>query len=307
MEGSFIAFSLLTVMAAVWWLKLSTPHPPTPSPTQAGREGDRQTPKMGLAVAIFGIAAGLALASKHPALFTVAAVFGGCGLWTIFEPLRRKDVGTQYIVSDDKQKQRPHSLLQRLAQLLIAGVLALTVFYILNPAWWGDPITRARQVLARRQVLLNEQVTFFGGYGGRGDALAGFLRQTFIAQPQYYEAPGWDEYIGDQIVRYDASGLGGVSIGGSVIGGVILGGLVVIGCWALLRTRTIPTSTRWLIGIWSLAMGVTTVLLTPIEWQRYYIPVYPAVGLLSALGVWWIVRMIRRVWMTKISGHDQSL
>ncbi|MCI0347987.1 MAG: hypothetical protein L0Z53_01050, partial [Acidobacteriales bacterium] len=39
MEGSFITFSLLTVLAGVWWLRLSAPLPPTPSPTQAGRGG----------------------------------------------------------------------------------------------------------------------------------------------------------------------------------------------------------------------------------------------------------------------------
>jgi hypothetical protein len=42
-------------------------------------------------------------------------------------------------------------------------------------------------------------------------------------------------------------------------------------------------------------MLLSTLLLTPIEWQRYYLPIYPAIGLLLGLGltrisqtlVWW--------------------
>lgn len=299
MEGSFIAFSLLTVLAGVWWLQVTQPSPPTTLPQG---EGGRRF-KSWLAAVALGLSAGLALASKHTALFTMAAVFSGCGLWILIEPLRRKglkgDVGTQYIVSDIAHHQRTrHVVPLRLSQLIIAGVLALTVFYILNPAWWGDPVTRARQVLARRQVLLSEQTAFFGGYDGLGDALAGFLRQTFIAQPQYNEAPGWEAYIGDQIARYESSPLRGVVIGGSMLGAVILGGLVAIGCWVLVRSRTVPASTRWLIGMWVLAMVVTTVLLTPIEWQRYYMPVYPAIGLLAALGLW-------HLWTSSKQARDQ--
>lgn len=277
MEGSLTAFSLLTVLAGVWWLKGFSP------PTQAGR-GYRQL-KMWLAAFGFGIAAGLALASKHPALFTVAAVFGACGLWTLLQLLRRKEaqsvdtspMRTRYIVS-----------------LLVAGIISLVTFYILNPAWWGDPVSRAGQVLDRRQQLLNEQVTYFGGYNGAGDALAGFLRQMLFNQPQYFEAPGWENYIGDQIARYEASGLAGLLINGSVVA-AILGGLVIAGFWALLRDRSIPVSTRWLIGVWSLALFLTTALLTPLEWQRYYLPAYPALIVLAALGVWWTMRAIRRV------------
>jgi hypothetical protein len=147
---------------------------------------------------------------------------------------------------------------------------------------------------------LNEQTALYGGYGGLGDALAGFLRQTFVAQPQYFEVSGWESTIGDQIARYESSPLQGITIGGSPVGAVILGALVVIGIWTLVRNRTIPVSTRWLIGTWMLAMVVTTALLTPIEWQRYYLPVYPAIGLLASLGAWWIIRTIRVMWLTKV-------
>jgi hypothetical protein len=39
------------------------------------------------------------------------------------------------------------------------------------------------------------------------------------------------------------------------------------------------------VGAWTVSVVAATLLLTPLEWQRYYLPVYPAVGLLTALGV----------------------
>jgi hypothetical protein len=309
MEGSFLAFSLLTVLAAVWWLKIATPYSPTPALTQAGRGGISRIHKAWLAAILLGIAAGLALASKHTAVFTVAAVFGACGLWILIEQARRYLSPSPVPFPEFREGQNtrmpsgvnpfPNSGRDlgwgKFVQLAADAIVALSIFYILNPAWWGDPVTRAGQVLERRQELLNEQVTFFGGYTDVADSFAGFLRQSLVAQPQYFEAPGWENYIGDQIVRYEASPLQGVTIGGSVVGAVILGGLVLVGFWALLRDSIIPTSIRWLIGIWTLALIVTTMLLTPIEWQRYYLPVYPVIGLLAAMGLWWGLRMIIRL------------
>jgi hypothetical protein len=238
---------------------------------------------------LLGVFAGLALASKHTAVFTVAAVFGACLLWVLFEPRRRKgreNVGTRYIVS-------------AVVQLVCVGVIAVLVFYILNPAWWGDPLARAGQVLERRQELLTEQVTIFGGYNSMGGALAGFWRQVFVGQPQYYEVAGWENYIGDQIARYEASPWRGITIGGSTVGGLILLVLVGFAIWALLRSKVIAASTRWLIGVWTLVMFATTALLTPLEWQRYYLPLYPVLGLLAALGVWWVAQTIRQLWSSR--------
>jgi hypothetical protein len=69
--------------------------------------------------------------------------------------------------------------------------------------------------------------------------------------------------------------------------------LTVIGIWTLLSVRE-RRETRWLIGIWALTMFATTALLTPLEWQRYYLPGYPAVGLLAAYGLVWLVQRWRQ-------------
>ncbi len=180
--------------------------------------------------------------------------------------------------------------------LVVAGVIALGIFYALNPAWWGDPVTRARQVFDLRADLLAGQTATFGGYANLSEALAGFFRQVFVNLPQYYEVPAWGNYIGDPIARYESTLWHGISIGGTVVGGVALAALLLVGFGALVvgRKRSDKQAIQWLIGVWALAMLASTALLTPVEWQRYYLPAYPAVGLLAAYGLVWLIALVRQ-------------
>jgi len=257
MEGSFIFFSLLTLLAACWLLL---------------------RPSWRSAVGL-GLAAGLALASKHTAVFTVATVFITCAVYIAARTIRTWRSVPVHVV----------------LRLLLAAGIALVVFYALNPAWWGDPLGRAQTVLELRQNLLGIQVNIFGGYENFLDKTAGFLRQTLINAPQYYEAGDWGGYIGDQITRYEESIWRGVGVGGSVFGAAILFAIMAGGIWALLRFKRIRAAVRTLIGVWALMMALTTLLLTPLEWQRYYLPVYPAVGLVAGLGVSRMVSIFKKV------------
>jgi uncharacterized membrane protein YoaT (DUF817 family) len=126
------------------------------------------------------------------------------------------------------------------------------------------------------------------------DQLTGFARQVFIANPQYYEAPEWADYIADQIKDYEHSIWRGVTLGGSTIGGLALALLTGVGVYAGWRERHDDESIRWLVAIWSVTIFLTTALLTPLEWQRYYLMTYPVVGLLASNGVVWLAKKINR-------------
>lgn len=221
---------------------------------------------------MLGVSSGLALASKHSTVFAVAAVFGVIGVWSILQTRRGRLIGWW----------------------LAAGVVAATLFYVMNPAWWDNPLERAAEVLELRQELLDIQTDVFGGYTGIGDKLAGFFRQTRVVLPQYYEAPGWETYIGDQIARYESSVWRGVSIGGSLLGAVLWLGMIALGVWKLVREKSSPAATRAVISVWALAVTLSTLLLTPLEWQRYYLPVYPVIGLLGASGLSVLLRRLKR-------------
>ena len=271
MEGSAIFFGLLVVLAGVWFLQ----H------------------RSWWTAALLGLSGGLALASKHTTVFAVAGVFGVCIVATLVSPCQPVKHPT---TKADSTNTKPFLNIQRLSAAsypVVAILLMLLVFYLLNPAWWNNnPIVIGGEVLRLRQELLDVQAEVFGGYSGLSDRVAGFLRQTLIALPQYYEAPGWDAYIGDQIDRYEASVWRGVSIGGSLPGAVALLGIISVGMWALIRDRTISASIRWLMGIWVLMVTLPVLVLTPLEWQRYYLPVYPAIGL--ALGMSYLFRRLKR-------------
>lgn len=258
MEGAFIAFSLLTVLAGIGFLK---------------------RPSLWRAL-LLGVAAGLALASKHTAVFTVAAVYATCMLYLIVQAIRSREDAA----SDAEFVLLPYAVL--------AAAVTGGVFILLNPAWWSDPLTRILEVLERRQDLLGGQTAFFGGYASLTDQIAGFLRQVFLAQPQFFEVQAWQVWLSDQIQAYEASPWRGFAVGGSVVGAILLCVMMALGLSLLLRGPVERSAARWVVGFWALAMLLTTALLTPVEWGRYYLPAYPAVGLVASVGVIWLVQQV---------------
>ncbi|MBI5670069.1 MAG: phospholipid carrier-dependent glycosyltransferase [Chloroflexi bacterium] len=274
MEGSVTLFSLLVVLAGVWVLR--------PLPSNLGRGSARGGWKQLLATTVLGLTAGLALVSKHTALYTVAAVFGAGGGYWCWVWLRQ---GFKPLAAG---KPSP---LKGLVMLAFSGFVGVMVFLALNPAWWRAPLTVPGVVLQLRADLLQTQVNVFGGYSGLLDQIGGFWRQVLVALPQYYEVPVWQRYIGDQIARYEASSWRGVSVGGSAVGAAVLAVMMMIGGWTLVRGRG-NVAARLMVGAWALVVTPATLLLTPLEWQRYYLPVYPAVGLLAAVGVDEVIRRI---------------
>lgn len=244
MESSMLAFTLLAILIALYVLK-------------------QKSWRWYLAL---GVVSGLAVASKHTSVVTIASIFVSSGFYLL--------------IKEDKR-------FQYLLRLVVAGILSLCVFFLLNPAWWNNPIGAISATLELRQDLLSSQVEFFGGYNTLSEQVQGFAYQSFVVKPMYAETD-IDGFISNQteiISDYQSSFFHGVSIGGSLIGGLILALLSLFGFAYLWRTDNIAVSTKWVITVWLLAMIGLTLGLTPLEWQRYYIPIYPVIGLLSALGI----------------------
>ncbi|GAB4518704.1 MAG: hypothetical protein OHK0046_26680 [Anaerolineae bacterium] len=231
-----------------------------------------------LSALLLGLVTGLAVSAKHPAVFTAAAVFAGSAglfLW---------------------QMRRERQTMQALVKWVAAGVLSLLVFYAMNPIWWDDPLARVGQSLEARANMLEGQVNAFGDYTGFGDQIVGFGRQVLVVLPQYYEVDGWETFIGDQIARYEDTLWRGVSIGGSLPGAFIVSVLAVLGFWQLLRTGPLPV--RWVLLPWVIVV-VGVALLTPLEWQRYYLMAHLVMAVLLGLGIQniasWLAQRQQRV------------
>ncbi len=270
MEGSLLAFSTLAVLAALLLMRR----------VRAGRAAAGYT-------LAFGAVSGLAVASKHPALVTVAALFLALAL----EPLIRPG-GTLRGIFDRRA----------IIRLAAAGLVALIVFLALNPAWWSAPLAMPEKILAQRTDLLNGQVQAYGGYGGPLDRLRGLVNQAFFAAPQYYEVPYWRGFIGDQIAQYEASGLAGRGTG--PLWGAALAAACGAGLIALARAWHGPA---WGVLVWVSVTALALLIMTPLAWQRYYLPLQPPLAVIEGCGAAWVgaalVRGARR-WYAKGQGLD---
>ncbi len=235
-EGSLLLFSTLLVLVTLWYAR------------------DKRWWQALLA----GFVAGLAVASKHTALFVIIGVFLPLGIRAIFIAHNRK----------------------MLAQIIVAGLVCCGVFFLLNPVWWGEPLARISQVLEARSGLLATQIDIFGGYDNFADQTTGFWRQSFGVEPQYFEVTGWENYIGGEIRSYESSLFSGIYF--SLVGGVILSVLFIMGAVHIIKRRE---QTDWIALGWGAVILLSAWLLTPIGWQRYYLLTYPVISIYAAMGL----------------------
>ncbi len=258
MEGALMGFTLLTVLAAMLFAKRRD---------------------LGSAL-LLGLSGGMALASKHTGLLPFGLVVAGFGLGLLIEIFVRKSLTVQ-------------TLWRSAALLIVSGLIAVGIFLAFNPAWWGDPLGTFREVATRRTTLLESQTAFYNGYANVGERLRGFYELAIVGAPQYYEAgPEWQDYIGDQIAAYESSSWKGISLG--IIAPIFLW---LPGLWSLWRgirsQDSVQRLVHWIAAIWIIGICVAVLVVTPLEWQRYYLAVITALCLLSGLGVGQIARWLR--------------
>jgi 4-amino-4-deoxy-L-arabinose transferase-like glycosyltransferase len=213
---------------------------------------------------LLGGAMGFALASKHTNVFTVMLVFALC---------------LGYIIVTDWR---------RILRLIGAGALAAAVFLALNPAWWRAPLATAAEIIRLRSNLLAVQTDVFGSYPDFAAQVAGFWRQVIVGRPMYYEVAGWGAHIGAQIGQYEASFLGGLRLPAFV-----MLTLLVAGVAALFRRRE-NRPARVMVGTWAAGVAVLTLLLTPLEWQRYYLPAVPGLCIVAGYGAASLFELAKR-------------
>lgn len=245
MEAPLLLFSLLTVFAA---LKLPAVNP------RSAVTAPRRSPWR--PVLAFGVAAGLALASKHSAVLTVVPLFGALGVLALSRRSGRE-----------------------VAHLAAAGVLAIGTFLALNPAWWASPVEAARETLRLRSELMAMQTSVFGGYVDLSESGRGFVRFAILDTPQYFEVPGWEE-IGPTIASYQSSPWV-LPSAINTLRAVVVTILAALGVVALIRRGD---SAAWVAGAWITGGLAATLVLTPLPWARYYLPALPPLLALASAG-----------------------
>jgi hypothetical protein len=211
--------------------------------------------------AAFVLAGGLALASKHSSIVFI----GGAFAWILAAELvaRRK-------------------LFAVLWRLALSGALMAAMFVALSPALWNNPLTRFQDLLGVRQQLIDIQIAIDPiAPTTLPQRVSDVITQPFIAPPMHYELPSWgeDETIRAEIAHYMASPLSGVQFG--LLIGVPLMLLAGIGIIAAIIKRE-PSH----IGLLAwLVVTIASLLVNPLPWQRYFLPLIPAVALCCGLGL----------------------
>ncbi|NLF74469.1 MAG: phospholipid carrier-dependent glycosyltransferase [Chloroflexi bacterium] len=275
MDGSMLGFIALTALVGVLIVRQQA----------RGWRGA----KLAALYALLGVCGGLAVASKHNAAITVAAVFAAVLVAPLLDARRADDMRSHF--------DAPHLL-----RVASASLLVIVTFLALNPAWWSAPLAVPEIVLDKREELITSQEAWFGGYESFSGRLEGLADASFFAAPQYYEVAVWQEYVGDQIADYEDSWLAGRQ-GGPVWGGLLLIAFAA-GLWTLIeRWREGPA---WVVLIWTALSALALLVLTPMLWQRYYLPLQPALAVVAGIGmgrvILWAAQVVRgprsKVWRT---------
>lgn len=264
-EGGLLLLGMLVLLTAIWFVH-----------TRSWR-----------ATVVFGLVCGLGVSNKHSVAFAIVATLAAVMILLVWTAIQQR------------QTNSLDQLLKNFRKLLIAGVIATAVFLVLNPVWWGDPVSRVGQVLEARTNLLDQQVALFGGYADLPDQIAGFFRQVFPARPQYFEVADWSQFISGEISSYEASYWDGYT---SLQGRVLAGGFLAfctIGVLVWLRRcnqcSELMVESRKMFSGTALVLMATTLILTPIEWQRYYLMLIPLVCLSAATGLAFIASAVIEV------------
>ncbi|MCC6973884.1 MAG: phospholipid carrier-dependent glycosyltransferase [Anaerolineae bacterium] len=256
MEGSLMLFSLCAIY---WTVALVVAE------HSATAEGYLKRLPRFVRYALLGVWVGLAAASKHTGII----VGGAALLGTLAAALAKDKLGKTW---------RPAML-----YTLLAGMVAGGVWFGLNPAFWRSPLSTLGETLRLRAELLNRQTeSSDAAFADLGGGMGAILREPFLAPPQYAEAPGWIEALGESIQRYQSSPVNGWDWGAII--GLLLTLLALLGLVGLALDARRRDLIAWVILIWAGAAGAAS-LAVPLDWQRYYLPLILVAIILAASGL----------------------
>jgi hypothetical protein len=295
-EGSMFFFGLLTVLIAMWLSR---------------RE---QRPLWGWA--LLTLAGGLTLASKHSGVVFIAAALGWIGVEALVRLIRQRRVGAGLVPpgnvveasldptnatkitltpnpsplgegngfsqAADAQKRVPtragRHFIGTVIALVVSGGLMVALFVALSPALWNDPAARGVNLLEERARLLDIQVSIAGGALSFTDRIEAILLQPTVRPVMYYELASWSEIepIQAEVVRYETSFWRGYPNGTL---GVLILVLVGVGVVVALARAGRSAGLLWWFGL-----TLITLLVNPLAWQRYYLPLIPVLAALAGLG-----------------------
>jgi hypothetical protein len=162
---------------------------------------------------------------------------------------------------------------------VIAGLVAIAVFFVLNPTWWNAPLKAPGEVIRLRTRLLSVQIPSGSAYNGVGDQIAGLIRLPASA-PQYYDIKkGWSEWLVEPIRAYEATPFTGIPWDAL---GIVVYPLLFIGIIVAVAARRGP---QLVFVVVALFVAAAHFVFIPMAWQRYYMPLTVIWAVAISLGI----------------------
>lgn len=256
MEGSLMFFSLLTM----YWViaMIVAEHSST------ARGFMRRLPAW-LRYVVLGILIALTVGSKHSGL-----------------PVAGAALLTMLLTGMMTQPEFRLSW-QPVARVALAGLVAMTVWFALNPAYWNNPPGALQATLqARAELLALQSSDPVLGYKSAEQRIFAVVAQPFLIQPLFWEAASWAGVNYDQVVAYQNSAYDGWDWGYGI--GLILTTFATFGLVTTILDVRKRDLIAWAISIWA-AITIVTSLAIPLAFQRYYLPLMLVAIVLAANGI----------------------
>jgi hypothetical protein len=183
----------------------------------------------------------------------------------------------------------------------LIGFVLLTV--LLNPFLWRNPIAAAQEAVIQRQNILNRQLVDFRKISPAqvletpAERAAVTLAQLFIAPPIFSEVGNYRLQTTKAEFEY-LSTPGNNFWRNSLSAGITLG-LTLLGIIAAFRVSSSRDFNQrrililFLLSFLVMVMGI--ILMIPLAWQRYSVPLIPFVSIFASLGLVWGIKNSRRI------------
>lgn len=273
-ESALLCFGLLTIYVALQLIR------------RRNTGGKRQWAWWAALV----ISGALTLVSKYSGTIFVAGAFGGLFM---AECLRAYNARRQM----PGHPAKPYAgLASSTLKLMISGLAMLALVIALSPALWNDPIGRVSDLSRMLQEQVNIVVSILAPEAPTtlSQRIEGIITQPFMTPVAYFEQASWAEAepISQEIAVYSASPLSGLPVDPFI--GILFTLLAGIGLVTLLwpRLRLRPATGQTIVVMIWLLVTILNLLINPLPWQRYYLPLIPIATLLAAVGA---VRLIKRL------------
>jgi 4-amino-4-deoxy-L-arabinose transferase-like glycosyltransferase len=229
-----------------------------------------------------GIAVALAINAKHSAIILIP-------------------IGLLAVIWFPKYNPRkPSNRLINISGYLLGLILIST---LLNPIIWRTHITTAREAITQRQILINRQVADISSISptqvleSPSERAAVLLVQLFIAPPIFSEVGNYR--LQTSLAEKIYLDTPGNNLWRNSISAGIMLGLTLLGMFNSIQISLKGDSIRrriiilFLLSFLVMLGGI--ILMIPLAWQRYSLPMIPIVSIFTSMGVVWGINTSSRI------------